>query len=192
MAELLHRWPDFIITFFGVMGGAAAGWWISQWEVRQSKKQRDKADLERLRVLYKRVKLELRDNNNTIARLIEILEESGSAREDHWRWVSAVLGRISTRAYDDLLQTGLQCRLPPGVEDALYSSYSMLLGAKHIASEGEAALQFSYGHRGDAHGADIYLDNLRTYSQTVRDHLQWAMERINAESPGANKSHEEG
>lgn len=175
---LLSKWPDFTITFLGVFGGGIAAFWVARWQIKQEAKESFEKEREIFKCKFNRVKLELRDNRNSVKQLQRILDKSKNARLDLWIWAKTITNSFSTFAYDDLLQSGLDRHLPKRVEGHLFSSYSMVKGLRDMVKQALAGHEFIGGYQGNNKQQNLLFSNVKTYAQTVHNHLEYCVTKL--------------
>lgn len=175
---LASKWPDLVITFVGVFGGGIAAFWVARWQIKQETKESLRKEKGMFKHKFKRVKLELRDNRNSIKQLQGILDESRSARLDLWIWARTVTDSFSTSAYNNLIRSNLDHHLPKRIEGCLFISHSMVAGLKNMVRQATAGHEFIAGYRGDTKQQNLLLKNVKTYAQTVHKHLEYCVKKL--------------
>ncbi len=173
---LLERWPDFIVTFSGVLLGALLALWIERgvahWQLRRQRELEERHDRERLLAHMDRVKFEIRDNAATVRQLQRFLEKSPHARVDLFRLAGKLVASLSISAYEDMARSGLQRYLAWEEQSDLFDARQRPVGLKAMVDAGESAVEFYLGYGADQKSADLHLENIKTYSHTVLDGLE--------------------
>ena len=178
--QLLQRWPDFIITFLGVLLGAGFGFYIerkvAEWQVASQKKAEDLRECERLLAHLDRVKVEVRDNEQWVAKLQQdVLDEAATAndpvRAQFFGWATVLVDALSESAYEDLVESGLHRKLSDDIQSALFDARQMVVGLKVMVKAGERAIQFHH-FVAQSYAARQTAENCRRYAQTVFETLE--------------------
>lgn len=95
-----------------------------------------------------------------------------------WEWANAIVDSFSHVAYYELVRTGLMKYLPKDIEEEFYNSYNMIEGIKHMVKEAKTAHSFYYGYCGSEEQVNVLFANVKTYSNTVKEHLTFATDEI--------------
>lgn len=175
---LLDRWPDFAVTLGGVLFGALLALWIERgvahWQLRRQREAEERRNHEYLLSHVDRLKFEIRDNAATVRHLQYFLEKSPHARVDLFRLAGKSVATLSISAYEDLVRSGLQQLLPEEIQSDFFDARQRTVGLKAMVEAGEPAVEFYLGYGVDQKSADLHLENVKTYSQTVFDGLERA------------------
>jgi hypothetical protein len=178
--QLLQRWPDFTITFLGVLLGAGFGFYIerkvAEWQLASQEKAEDLRERERLLAHLDRVKVEVRDNGQWVAKLQQdVLDKAATAndpaRVQFFGWAAVLVDALSEAAYEDLVESGLHRRLSDNIQGALFDARQMVVGLKTMVKAGERAIQFHH-FVGQSNAARNTAENCRKYAQTVFETLE--------------------
>lgn len=164
--------PGLIINTIGVFLGAILAFFTVRWQMSNQGKRMLQKNNELLCIHLERIKLELRDNRNTVNQLIETLENSNHSRRDIWEWGKTIVDAFSNQAHDDFLKSGIQRNLPVHIEKDTFYSYKKIEGLEHMVKQSSAGHDFVMGYSGDEVKADQLFNNTKTYARTVSEYLE--------------------
>lgn len=175
---LLAKWPDFVVTVLGVLVGVPPalwiGWKLAQWQMAREREAEERRDLGFLLAHLDRVKVEIRDNQQTAAHLIPLLDQAGPANQlakaDLFRWAGKRAEALSVAAYEDVASSGLHRKLPINIQRELFAARQDAVSLKYMMSTGQPAVEF-YIRFGKSQELDELIQNARTYARTVHDSL---------------------
>ncbi len=151
---LTRRWPDFVVTFFGVFLAAWLSYRIERGRDARARKDRERHERHHLLAYVQRVARETRDNEQWVNKILSRLQKAieieraggwvGSAIGHALDWAKDQAEALSAAAYDDLARSGLQAFLPDGLQDDLFESRQRVVDAKATLRAGPASLQMAY------------------------------------------------
>lgn len=175
---LLAKWPDFVVTVLGILVGVPPalwiGWKLAQWQMAREMEEEERRDLSFLLAHLDRVKVEIRDNQQTVAHLIPLLDQARPANQpakaDLFRWAGKRAEALFVAAYEDLASSGLHHKLPMDIQRELFAARQDAVGLRYMMSTGQPAVEF-YVRFGKNQELDQLILNARNYAGTVHDNL---------------------
>ncbi|HLW58559.1 MAG TPA: hypothetical protein VKV57_01400 [bacterium] len=184
--QLVEKWPDFVVTFFGVLAGAYLAYRIER-KVAHSTLSTERSleesrDQEYLLVHLDRLKIEIRDNQQTVPKVIEALNKALIA-DRHRRvillgWAAKLAGGLSVAAYENLSASGLLRLLPDEIQASIFDARQRTANLRAMVEAGEPAMSFYASHLdGDLPG-ETHIKDILSYSHTTYDGLKTIKEEI--------------
>ncbi len=178
--QLLTKWPDFIVTFVGVLIGAFLGLiterLIAQWQLSTERARQERSDREHLLAHLDRVKVELRDNEQYVAKLQEdVLAHAPTANRvaqaEFFTWGAVLVDALSTAANEDLVASGLHRKLSNDLQGDLFDARQATIGLRTMVKTAERAI-FFHQTVNQPDRARLTAENCRTYAQTTFETLK--------------------
>ncbi|MEJ6952094.1 hypothetical protein [Natronospora cellulosivora (SeqCode)] len=176
---IINKIPDLLVTIFGVFIGGILTFGVAKWQISKQSKLELERDYELLKLLFNRVKLEIRDNKNTLTNLREVLGSSRHARVDVFVWADKVADSISFEAYNKLKDSGLHRKLDIKIENEIYTSYKMTDEIFNMVKASLYKVKFYYGYGKGQEEIDKVLNDLKVHLNTVNDHLIYSINLLN-------------
>ncbi|WP_199624790.1 hypothetical protein [Paenibacillus alkalitolerans] len=177
MNLLLSKWPDLIINILGVLIGGLLAYVIAKWQITRQSKDKLKDDLKLLDNKYLKVCVEARDNRNTAEQLYKAIRDVGpEATLEEWHYFISIGNKLSFLYFHDILRSGLNNLLPDKVNDEMYTANEMAQNLYHYIQQ---CANHSFALRSIPNpkvGLNLPLENLKTYSKTVWDHLKYSVD----------------
>lgn len=187
LEELLHRWPDLVITTLGVLLGALFALLIERsvanWSLTRQRAMERERERGMLLSYLERIELEVQDNIVTIMELqSQILVPTQianlSAKKTLFRWGAKLVGSLSTIAFDDLVRSGLHSHLPKRAFKDLFDARQRTVNMRAIIEAAEPRIEFFATFSMDKHYADQVAKSNLDYSYSALDLLRKAQKSV--------------
>jgi hypothetical protein len=177
---LLDKSVDLLVTVIGVGIGSYLALYIAKFQLNQQSQQEKQKNEEITTTLIDRCRLELRDNQSVLTnQLIPVLDLSQRPHELHYEWLLAYAESFQRSAYDDLLKLNLSHNMPKKIEASISTSFEMLDGLLSMIKIALAGFRYQDIYGGTPDFRQISYDNVKTYSRTVLNHLEYSLKVIN-------------
>lgn len=183
----------FVVQVAAVLIAAALAFLPVRWAFRKQRAadradegrrnaEKQAADDRYLKELYKRARLELRDNKNLVDHRLTEAAQDRNMFPAHRAYLNEIVNAFRFTAYQVLLDSGLMRNLPQPVIQGLSSAFDLLEDLRNMVRMDSVALPYLSTVANKARQTTV-IENTITYTQTVKNNLKWDCETIDKHDP---------